>query len=77
MLELPLDDRQRDALVRHLDCVRVPQLVGRDAGMVCDSGRSLGGRQAATSALGGILSGCDVSLSGRDYLRSSVNFVAA
>jgi hypothetical protein len=30
MPELPLDDRQRDPLVCHLDRVRVPQLVRRE-----------------------------------------------
>jgi hypothetical protein len=29
--ELPLDDDERDALVRHLDRVRVPQLVRRES----------------------------------------------
>lgn len=33
MPELPLDHDQRDALVRHLDRVRMPELVGQsDAG---------------------------------------------
>ena len=27
MPELPLDDDERDAFARHLDCVRVPELV--------------------------------------------------
>jgi hypothetical protein len=29
MPELPLDDDERDAFARHLDCVRVPELVWR------------------------------------------------
>ena len=31
MPELPLDDRQRDPFVRHLDRVGVPELVRREA----------------------------------------------
>src|ERR1019366_10670128 len=30
MPELPLDDDERDAFARHLDCVRVPELVWRE-----------------------------------------------
>jgi hypothetical protein len=29
--ELPLDDDERDAFVRHLDSVGVPELVGRES----------------------------------------------
>ncbi len=31
MSELALNDDERDALVRHLDCVSVPELVWREA----------------------------------------------
>ena len=30
MAELPLDDHQRDALARHLDRVRMPELMWRN-----------------------------------------------
>ena len=40
MPELPLDHDQRDSLVRHFDCVRVPQLVRREASSdACGGGR--------------------------------------
>src|SRR5258708_17048062 len=43
--ELALDDQERDSLTGHLHCVRVPQLVWREA--ASDPGRLRGGAELA------------------------------
>ena len=57
MSELSLDDDQRHALMRHLDRVRVTELMGREpaahAGLGCGTRQLLAGRRRLSVATGG------------------------